>query len=170
MATMICQNVTAVMSALRKSEHYIRAPNLSRFGHSANFITATHRVGTNLNFWVRDKAEGFYGNHFDIFFSYGLDSPNPRTATSLLALAFGALTTFIEADYGRIDSSTIRVLSDARPSAEPQLCLVFNILVPAGVTGLCMSARGFAMDLSIIVLTVVPALMLLNIALFAQME
>ena len=33
-----------------------------------------------------------------------------------------------------------------------------------------MSARGFAMDLSIIVLTVVPALMLLNIALFAQME
>jgi hypothetical protein len=98
------------------------------------------------------------------------DSPSSRTATSRLASALGVLTTVVEADYGRIASSTFRALSDVRPSVGPLLILAFNILLVTGGGVLCLSGYGFATGLSIVVLALAPALMLLNIALFAWME
>ena len=80
------------------------------------------------------------------------------------------LMAVVEADYGRIASSTIRALSDVRPSAGLLLCLAFNILLITGGGVLCVSGYGFAVGLSVVVLALAPALMLLNIALFAWME
>ena len=63
-----------------------------------------------------------------------------------------------------------RALSEARPSPGQLLSLAFNILLITGVAVLCISGYDFAMGLSIVVLALMPALLLLNIALFAWME
>jgi len=94
-------------------------------------------------------------------------SPSLRTGGSLLS---SLLMKVVEADYRRMASSTIGALSDVRPSAGPLLCLAFNILLITGGGVLCVSGYGFAMGLSIVVLALAPALMLLNIALFAWIE
>jgi len=73
-------------------------------------------------------------------------------------------------DYRRIANSTIRALGDARPSVGMLLCIAFNLLLIAGVGALCVSGCGFAAGLSIVVLSLMPALTLLNIGLFASME
>ena len=55
-------------------------------------------------------------------------------------------------------------------SPGPLLCLAFNIILITGVAVLCISGYGFAMGLSIVILALLPALMLLNIGLFAWIE
>jgi hypothetical protein len=89
-------------------------------------------------------------------------SPSLRTGSSLLSYV---LMKVVEVDYGRTASSTIRALSDARPSAGLLFCLAFNILIITGVAVLCISGHGFATGLSIVVLALAPTLMLLNIGL-----
>jgi uncharacterized membrane protein YhiD involved in acid resistance len=76
----------------------------------------------------------------------------------------------VEVDYGRIASSTIQALSEARPSAGLLFCLAFNILIITGVAVLCIAGYGFARGLGIVVLALAPTLALLNIALFARVE
>ena len=98
------------------------------------------------------------------------DSLGVRPGGRFLSFAFGSLMTVVEANYGRIASSIIRALSDARPSAGLLLCLAFNILFIAGGAVLCLSGYGVAAGLSIVVLALAPALMPLNIALFAWVD
>jgi hypothetical protein len=67
-------------------------------------------------------------------------------------------------------TAPIQTLSDGRQSARLLLCLAFNILVISGVAVLCVSGYGFAIGLSFVVLALAPALMPLNIALFAWID
>jgi len=90
-------------------------------------------------------------------------SPILRTGGSLP-------TSSSTADDGRTASSTSRALSEVRSSPGLLLCLAFNILLITGVAVLCISGYGFAMGLSIVILALLPALMLLNIGLFAWIE
>ena len=99
-----------------------------------------------------------------------IDSLSFRTGSSIPSSAFRSVMAVVEADYGRMGSSTIRALSDVRPSAGPLFCLAFNILLISGGGVLCVSEYGVATGLSIAVLALAPTLMLLNIALFAWVE
>jgi len=90
-----------------------------------------------------------------------LDNPSVRTGIGLSS-AFRPLITVVEADYGRIASSTIRALSDGL-----LLCLAVNMLLITCVAVLCVSGYGIATGLSIVALALAPTLMLLNIALLA---
>jgi hypothetical protein len=94
-------------------------------------------------------------------------SPSLRKGSSLLS---SLSMKVVEVDYGRIASSTIRALSEARPSAGLLFCLAFNILIITGVAVLCISGYGFARGLSIVVLALAPTLMLLNIGLLTWIE
>ena len=87
-----------------------------------------------------------------------------------MSSTFRSLLTTFEADYGRIASSAIQGLSDARQSAALLLCISFNILLIATVAVICVSGYGFAMGLGVVVYALAPALMLLNIALFAWVD
>ena len=82
------------------------------------------------------------------------------------------LMTGVETNLSGIASSSMHALSDARRLAGPGplLCLAFNILLISGGGVLCVAAYGFAGGLGIVVLALAPALMLLNIALFAWVE
>jgi len=98
-----------------------------------------------------------------------IDSLSLRTGSSIPSSAFRSVMAVVEVDY-RVGSSTIRALSDVRPSAGPLFCLAFNILLISGGGVLCVSEYGVATGLSIAVLALAPTLMLLNIALFAWGE
>jgi len=87
-----------------------------------------------------------------------------------MSSTFRSLLATFEADYGRIASSAIQGLSDARQSAALLLCISFNILLIATVAVICVSGYGFAMGLGVVVYALAPALMLLNIALFAWVD
>jgi len=92
------------------------------------------------------------------------------TLESGFSSAFRQLMMVVEANHGRIASSTIRALSDARPSAGQLFCFALNILFITAGAELCISGYGFATGLCFFMLALAPALMLLNIAFTAIEE